>query len=131
MAFGGDTNWKDSDDGPVPLPTGWSDAWVSCHPGNAGYTYDEVENSMIVARSPLRRERLDRFLLRLSRLEVLSIRRVGMEPIPYALCSNAAGTPRKGAEAACCSCCTRFSERPLRHPSLSSIETTLIQLHLI
>ncbi|GAQ84068.1 hypothetical protein KFL_001750050 [Klebsormidium nitens] len=79
VIFGGDMNWNDQRDGPVPLPDCWIDPWLELHRGQPGYTYDSVLNQMLLGTL---KGRLDRFFCRLTDFSVRSIEMVGREPLP-------------------------------------------------
>lgn len=76
--FLGDTNWDESTDGEVPLPSGWSDAWLTHGDGTPGYTYDMKRNPMM---GGFLQKRLDRALCNLEDFAVSAVRMVGTEPV--------------------------------------------------
>ena len=76
--FMGDTNWDESTDGEVPLPSDWRDAWLSHGDGGAGYTYDLRRNPMM---GGYLQKRLDRAFYRLEDFDVAGVRMVGTEPV--------------------------------------------------
>ncbi|MQM13906.1 hypothetical protein Taro_046833 [Colocasia esculenta] len=81
VVFGGDMNWDEEVDGPVPLPPGWVDAWEKKRPGEDGWTFDTMANPMLWWKPPLRK-RLDRFLCCLKDFSISSIELIGTRAIP-------------------------------------------------
>eukprot|EP01083_Nonionella_stella_P146239 459695_1 len=82
VVFGGDMNWNDNpkrkrNDGPVPLPSGWTDCWLTKHPNSAGFTYDGRANQML---ANYLQSRLDRVFVK--GIEVESVKMIGTEAIP-------------------------------------------------
>ena len=76
--FAGDTNWDETTDGEVPLPSGWEDAWLLKGDGGPGYTYDLKRNAMM---SGYLQKRLDRVFCRLADFRVASFEMVGTTPV--------------------------------------------------
>ena len=80
VLFAGDMNWGPND-GPPPLPAGWSDAWLHLHSEDAGLTYDPRSNPMLKKGNRIRR-RLDRVFVRLRHWRLHSMELVGREALP-------------------------------------------------
>mmetsp|Transcript_10189 Transcript_10189/g.25879 ORF Transcript_10189/g.25879 Transcript_10189/m.25879 type:complete len:458 (+) Transcript_10189:34-1407(+) len=89
--FAGDMNWtetrgkaNDNGDGAVSFPNNkWSDAWLTCHPNDKGYTYDASTNP---ALKGYLKGRLDRCFVRLpAEWNVADASLVGREVVPGAM----------------------------------------------
>jgi len=89
--FAGDMNWtetrgkaNDNGDGAVIFPNNkWSDAWLTCHPNDKGYTYDASTNP---ALKGYLKGRLDRCFVRLpAEWNVADASLVGREVVPGAM----------------------------------------------
>merc|ERR1712173_312935 len=79
-------NWNDKltqkkNDGKVPLPSGFQDAWIadSRHAKDKGYTYDAKVNPMLLGNL---RNRLDRAFFKGNTLNFEKIDMIGQHPIP-------------------------------------------------
>ena len=77
--FIGDTNWDEKRDGELSLVSGCTDAWLSLHPGEPGYTYNAKENPMLLGHFC---GRLDRALLLGRDLVALRVELRGLCPLP-------------------------------------------------
>ncbi|KAG9439229.1 hypothetical protein H6P81_019394 [Aristolochia fimbriata] len=81
VIFGGDMNWDEMKDGPIPLRDEWVDAWASLRPEENGWTYDTKANPMLSGNRNLQK-RLDRFLCKLRDFRISHIEMIGQEAIP-------------------------------------------------
>lgn len=81
VVFGGDMNWDDKLDGPLPLSDGWVDVWAELRPGENGWTYDTKSNQMLSGNRTLQK-RLDRFICNLHDFKISEIDMIGMDAIP-------------------------------------------------
>ncbi|PKA53001.1 hypothetical protein AXF42_Ash001982 [Apostasia shenzhenica] len=81
VVFGGDLNWDETYDGPLPLHSAWVDPWKKLRPAEKGWTYDTKANQSLNGHRPLQK-RLDRFLCKLRDFDMIAIQMIGMEAIP-------------------------------------------------
>ncbi|KAK3127136.1 hypothetical protein QOZ80_7AG0568770 [Eleusine coracana subsp. coracana] len=84
VVFGGDMSWRDDNDGPFPLATGWSDAWTKLRSSfRSSWTYEGiwneeggVFNGHVACRGTMRK-RSDRFVCKLKDYRLSSIELIG------------------------------------------------------
>ncbi|GJN11666.1 hypothetical protein PR202_ga29870 [Eleusine coracana subsp. coracana] len=84
VVFGGDMSWRDDNDGPFPLATGWSDAWTKLRSSfRSSWTYEGiwneeggVFNGHVACRDTMRK-RSDRFVCKLKDYRLSSIELIG------------------------------------------------------
>lgn len=81
VLWAGDMNWNEAEDGSVPLPVGWIDAWSQQNPTDPGFTYDGKLNPMLGPYNRLRK-RLDRVFCKTYKWKLASICMVGTQAIP-------------------------------------------------